>query len=135
MTIDEELPEKVRQTIKTRKSMLTVFIDPTKFVIMNLLPHSTSFIAVYFINNMIIRLASGHTQQGMIWLVTNCIYISTTLNATLLGIAKKKCPAFNVSVFPTSRIHPLWPAQNSTGCPESPQAPFHLDALDFSQGS
>jgi hypothetical protein len=63
MPMDEELPQRVRQTIWATKSMLTVFFNPKEFAIMNLLPQGTSFTAVYYVENVIIPLANPYAQQ------------------------------------------------------------------------
>jgi hypothetical protein len=43
--------------------MLTVFFNPKEFVIVNLLPWSTSFTAPYLVINVNIPLANWHAQQ------------------------------------------------------------------------
>jgi hypothetical protein len=63
MTIDEELPQRVRQTIGVTKSMLTVFFNPKAFTIVALLPQDTSCTAVSFVKNVILPLANGHAQS------------------------------------------------------------------------
>jgi hypothetical protein len=47
MTIDEELPQRVRQTIGATKSILTVFFNPKEFAIMDFFPQDTFFTTVY----------------------------------------------------------------------------------------
>jgi hypothetical protein len=63
MTIDEELSQKVHQTTMATKSMLMVFFNPKEFVRVNLLPQGRSLIAVHFVDNVIIPLASRYAQQ------------------------------------------------------------------------
>jgi hypothetical protein len=63
MTIDEELPQRVRQTIRATKSMLMVFSDPKEFAIVGILPQNKSFTALYFANTVILPLDNRHTQQ------------------------------------------------------------------------
>jgi hypothetical protein len=47
MTIDEELPQRVCQTIGEAESMRKVFFNPKEFFIGTLLPQGTSFTAIY----------------------------------------------------------------------------------------
>jgi hypothetical protein len=61
--MDEELPQRGRQTIGATKSMLTVFFNPKLFARENLLPQGTSFTAVYYVENVIVALANRHAQQ------------------------------------------------------------------------
>jgi hypothetical protein len=63
MTIDEELPQRMRQTIGADKSMLTVFFNPHEFAIVNLLPQGRSSTAAYFAENVIVPLVDRHAQQ------------------------------------------------------------------------
>jgi hypothetical protein len=58
MTVDDELPQRVRQTIGATISMLTIFFNPKEFTIVDLSPQDTSFIAVYFVNNAILPLTN-----------------------------------------------------------------------------
>jgi hypothetical protein len=60
MTIDQELPQRVRQTIGATKSMLTVFFNPKELAIVDLLTRDTSFTAVYFANNVILSPDNQH---------------------------------------------------------------------------
>jgi hypothetical protein len=114
MTADEDLPQRVRQTIGPTKSMLMLFFNPKEFAIVDLLPQDTSFIAVYFVNNVILPLANRYVQQLGMSAVARCICISTIRSAILLGMSKNRWPAIGASVFPTSGIHPTWPSQTST---------------------
>jgi hypothetical protein len=63
MRIDEELPQRVHQTIGATKSMLMVFFNPKEFTIVDLLPQDTSSTPGYFVNNAILPLANWHAQQ------------------------------------------------------------------------
>jgi hypothetical protein len=63
MPIDEELYRRVCQTIGATKSMLRVFLNAKEFVIIDLLPRGTPFIASYFVDNSIILLANRHTHK------------------------------------------------------------------------
>jgi hypothetical protein len=63
MTIEEELPLRVPQTIKATQSMLRVFFNPKEFVPTNLLPRAMSVAAEYSIEPFIISLANRHAQQ------------------------------------------------------------------------
>jgi hypothetical protein len=38
MTIDQEWPQRVRQTIKVIKPMMTTFFNPKQVIMLNLLP-------------------------------------------------------------------------------------------------
>jgi hypothetical protein len=63
MKIERELLQRVRETIRVTKSMLTVFSNPMEFASVNLLPQSASFTAARFANNVIISLANPLAQQ------------------------------------------------------------------------
>jgi hypothetical protein len=114
MTIDEKLPQRVRQTIRTTKSMSMVFFNPKEFARVNLLPQDISFTAVYFVSNVILPLANRHAQQLGISAVASCICVSTIPSATLLGVPKNRWPAIGAQLFPTCCIHPTWPSRAST---------------------
>jgi hypothetical protein len=60
--LEEELPQRVLQTIKATKSMLTVFFNPKQFTLMTLLPQGTSVTAARFVDKLIIPVANGHAQ-------------------------------------------------------------------------
>jgi hypothetical protein len=62
MTINENLPQRVHQTIKATKAMPAVFFNPKELIVMNLLPQGMLFTTVYFVDNVIILLASRHAQ-------------------------------------------------------------------------
>jgi hypothetical protein len=64
MTIEEELPQRMHQTIRATKAMLTVFFNPMEFTLVNLLSQGTSFTAAYFADNVTIPSASQHPQRG-----------------------------------------------------------------------
>jgi hypothetical protein len=114
MTIDEELPQRARQTIGATKSMLGVFFNPNEFAMVDLLPQDTPFAALSFVNHVIFSLANRHAQQLGISAVASCICISAIPSAALLGISKNRWPAIVASVFRTPRIHSTWPSQTST---------------------
>jgi hypothetical protein len=63
MTIEEELPQRMHETIRATKAMLTVFFNPIEFTPVNLLPQGTSFAAAYFADNVTIPSANQHAQQ------------------------------------------------------------------------
>jgi hypothetical protein len=60
MIMNDELPQRVCQTIGATGSMLTVFFSPKEFVMVNILSQDTSFTGVYFVNNVILPLANWH---------------------------------------------------------------------------
>jgi hypothetical protein len=64
MCPDEEIPQRVRQTIGARKSMLTLFFNPNHLAIVDLLPQPTNFTAAYFVARVVISLANQHHQQA-----------------------------------------------------------------------
>jgi hypothetical protein len=64
MPLDEEIPQRVKQTIEARKSMLTVFFNPNHFAIVDLLPQHTNFTTVYFVARVVTPLANQHHQQA-----------------------------------------------------------------------
>jgi hypothetical protein len=64
MPLDEEIPQRVRQTIGARKSMFTVFFNPNHFAIVDLLPQNTNFTAAYFVARVVIPLANQHHQEA-----------------------------------------------------------------------
>jgi hypothetical protein len=51
------IPERVRQTIESKKSMLTIFFSPHTFLIMNGFPHDEHLITQYFIDLVIMPLS------------------------------------------------------------------------------
>jgi hypothetical protein len=63
MMIDEELPQRVCQTIGATKTMLVVFFNQKEFARVGLLPRDTSFPGVYFVNSVILPLAHRYAQQ------------------------------------------------------------------------
>jgi hypothetical protein len=89
MTIDEELSQRMRQTMRAAKSMLTVFFNPKEFITINMLPQSMSFAAACFTDNMIILYADRYAQQQGGIARSQCIYTSTIPSATLLGMSKR----------------------------------------------
>jgi hypothetical protein len=121
MIIDEELPRTVRETIGETKSRLIVLFNPKEFIIVDLLPQDTSFIAVYFVNNAILLLANRHAQQRGISAVTSCVIISRIPSVTLLGMSKNTWPSVRLcSPLPVftrlgHRRHlPVWPVKTRT---------------------
>jgi hypothetical protein len=64
MPLDEEIPQRVRQAIRARKSILTVFLNPNHFAIVDLLPQHTNFTPGYFVARVVIPLANQHHQQA-----------------------------------------------------------------------
>jgi hypothetical protein len=100
--IDEELPQRVRQTIGAMKSMLMVFFNPKEFAIVDLLPQDTSFIMVYFVNNVILPLVNRRTQQlGDIGRRKLHLHFDNS-KVTLLGMSKNRWPAIGAPMFPTA---------------------------------
>jgi hypothetical protein len=65
LSLDEELLERVRQTIGAGKSMLTVFFNPNDFVIVNFLPQEDSFAAQYFIDQMVKPLSQEYSMKSV----------------------------------------------------------------------
>jgi hypothetical protein len=63
MTVDEELPQRVPQTIGATSSMLTVFFNSKEFTRVDLLPQDTPFTAVHFVNNATVPLVNRYAQQ------------------------------------------------------------------------
>jgi intergrase/recombinase len=63
MTIEEELPQRVRQTIKAANKILTVFFNPKEFARANMLLEVTSFTAAYFVDKVIVASANRRAQQ------------------------------------------------------------------------
>jgi hypothetical protein len=63
MTIEEEFPQRVRQTIRATKSMLTVFFNPKEFTLGNLLGQGRTFTTAYFIDDVIMPFANQHAHQ------------------------------------------------------------------------
>jgi hypothetical protein len=63
MAIEEKLPQRVDQTIRATKSILTVFLNSKEFALVNLLPHGAPFTAAHFVDNVIIQLPSQRAQQ------------------------------------------------------------------------
>jgi hypothetical protein len=60
LELDKELPQKVRQTISTQKSMITIFFNLNSFAIVDALPKGVSFNAVYFVEHIITPLLQRH---------------------------------------------------------------------------
>jgi hypothetical protein len=122
VTIDEELPQRMPQTITATKSMPMVFFNPKEFSIVNLLPLDISVTAVYFVSSVILPLATRHAQQLGISAVTSCICISTIPSAALFGMSKNQWPAIGASVLPTpdftrlghGRPLSVWPVKATT---------------------
>jgi hypothetical protein len=102
MTINDELPQGVCQTIGATKSTLMVFFNAKKFVMVGLLPQNTASTAVYFVNHAILPLANQRAQQLGISFLASCICISTIPCAKLFGMSKNRWPAIGASMFPTS---------------------------------
>jgi hypothetical protein len=63
MTIEEELPQRVRQTIRAANKMLTFFFDPNEFARVNMLLEVTSFTAAYVVDKVIVPSANRRAQQ------------------------------------------------------------------------
>jgi hypothetical protein len=98
--IDEELPQRVRQTIRVTQSNLVVFFNPKEFVRVNLLLQDTLLTAVYLTDNVTVSSASRHAQQQGDVALPNCICISTTPNAPLLSMSKNRWTAISKFVIP-----------------------------------
>jgi hypothetical protein len=63
MMIDQDLPQRVCETIGATRSVLTVFFDPREFARVDFLPQNTSSTVAYFANNVVLLLANWHAQQ------------------------------------------------------------------------
>jgi hypothetical protein len=100
VAIEEELSQRIRQTIRATKLVMMDFFNANELALVNLLPQNTSFTAVYFVDNMIIPLARPHAQQGVTSPIANCTCISTISSATLLGMSETRWPAVDASAFP-----------------------------------
>jgi hypothetical protein len=70
--------------------MLMAFFDPNEFPIVGLLPQERSLTAVSFAKNLIFHRLTGLLSSWEIAAVASCIYISTILRATLLGMSKNR---------------------------------------------
>jgi hypothetical protein len=105
MMIEKELPQKVRQTIKATKALLTVSFNLKKSAAVNLVPRGASITGAHCIDNMMIPLPNRYTQQPGKSPVADCI--STIPSVTLLGMSKMRWPAISASIVPLPRIHPI----------------------------
>jgi hypothetical protein len=122
VTIADELPQRVRQTMGATKPMLTVSFNPKEFATVGVLPWATSFVAVCFVNIVILPLVNRHAQQLGISAVTSCICISTIPTAALLGMSKNRWPVIGTSMFPSPvftrlghyKLLPVWPVKTTT---------------------
>jgi hypothetical protein len=63
MTIDEELPQSLRHGIGATKHLLAIFFNLIELASENLVPHGTSSTVAYFVDNVIIPLASRDGSQ------------------------------------------------------------------------
>jgi hypothetical protein len=64
LAVDEELPVSVKQTIAASKSMITIFLDPHSFPIVEILPEKASFKAAYFIDYVVTPLGQLHARAA-----------------------------------------------------------------------
>jgi hypothetical protein len=80
--VDEELPLTVKQTIAAPKSMISIFVHPHSFPIVEILPEKASFNAAYFIDCVVTPLAQLHARAARIMPVANSDCISTIPPAT-----------------------------------------------------
>jgi hypothetical protein len=122
MTADEEGTQRVSQTIRATKSMLMASFNPKEFAITDLLPHNTSFTAVYFVNNMMLSLANLRTEQLE---DIGCRKLHPHFNNSYCHIARHiqeqmashRCVFFPTPVFSRRgrrRLLPIWPAKATT---------------------
>jgi len=63
LTVEEEIPKRVEQTIRARKSMVTIFLNPHEFSVVEILPEDQSFTAVYFAKKVVKPLGLRHAQE------------------------------------------------------------------------
>jgi hypothetical protein len=64
LAVHQELPVRVKQTIRASKSMLTVFFNPNSFAVVDLLPENESFTSAYFIDHILHPLVQLHVSAG-----------------------------------------------------------------------
>jgi hypothetical protein len=64
-TSREDVPQRVRQQIATRKFMLTVIWGVDGFHVVNLMTSQRSFVSQYFIDNILVPLIEETFPQGM----------------------------------------------------------------------
>jgi hypothetical protein len=111
VTTGEELPQRMRQTVRAARSILTDFFSPKESVIANLFPQSMPFTKLYFVDNVIIPLAGRYAQQRGDIAGRKLQLHSTIPSATLLGMPKNKSPTIDT---PHPHVHLIWPSQTST---------------------
>jgi hypothetical protein len=114
MTTDEELSQRVHQTMGATKSILRVFFNSKEFARVDLLPSDKFFTAVYFVNKGILPLDNRYTQQlGDIGRHNLHLHFDNSKCHTAPHVqeqmASRRC-----ALFPTARIHATWPSQTST---------------------
>jgi hypothetical protein len=63
MPLDEEIPQSFRQTIGILTLMLTVFVKPCHFEIVDLPPQRPSFTRAYFVAQVMVSLADRHDEH------------------------------------------------------------------------
>jgi hypothetical protein len=61
LPLDSEVPESVKQTIRSKKSMLTFLFNSYAFSAMNIFPQNTHFKTQYFIGYVVIQHAKDHS--------------------------------------------------------------------------
>jgi hypothetical protein len=62
--LDSEVPERVKPTIESKKSILALFFNLYAFSVVHVLPQDAHFIAKYFIDHIVISLAQNHSIQS-----------------------------------------------------------------------
>jgi histone-lysine N-methyltransferase SETMAR len=96
LEIDQELPVRVKQTIGARKSMLTVFFNPRRFAVVDLLPQGATFDADYFVAQVIRPLHALHsTASGDIARRKLCLHFDNspchTAHVVVDEMARLRC--------------------------------------------
>jgi hypothetical protein len=113
MTVDEELPQRVRRTIGATKSMPMIFFNPKGFGIVDLFPQDTSFTAVYFVNIIILPLANRDARQlGDIGSRKPHLHFDNSKCHTARHVQEPMASHRCVRV-PHPRIRPTWRSQTS----------------------
>jgi hypothetical protein len=104
MTINGELPQRLRQRITASASVLTTFLNSKKFITVNMLPQGTSFTAASLADTVTISLASRHPQhRGDIAHRTLGLYFDCSKCYTVRHVQEQMA----VSMFTTPCIHPI----------------------------
>jgi hypothetical protein len=107
MTIEQELPQRVCQTTKAAKPMLTVFLNPKEFALVNLLPQGRSFTAAYFVDNVTVPLANRQARQpGDISRRKLYLHFSNSKCHTARHV-QEEIAAIGPPVFSIPHIHPI----------------------------